>query len=91
MGGGQAMIMSIPEGKAYVNSAGVMVLASMGGRVSHSTVACSGRRRGCRLCSRLSLRVVAVCDSVSVSAHVYDAMAWPIFSTASSLEASPPA
>ena len=73
--GGLVMMTSPLTGKACVNSARVMVLMSMGRRVSYLTVASKGRRRGCGLCSRASLWVVAVYASTSVSAHVYDAIA----------------
>ena len=73
-----------------MNSAGVMVMASMGRRVSHPTAASDGRRRGCRLRIRASLWVVAVCASGSVSAHVYDAMTWTAFNTVFRREAMPP-
>ena len=88
--GGLVMMTSTPAGKACMNSAGVMVLASMGRRVSHPNVASRGRRRGCRLCSHASLWVVAVCASGSVSARVYDVRAWPAFNIASSPVAMSP-
>ena len=84
------MIRSTPAGKACVNSARLMVLASMGRQVSHPTVASGGSRRGCRLCSRASLWAVAVWASGSMSAHVYEATAWPALRTASSHVAMPP-
>ena len=66
------MMRSTPAGNACVNIAGVIVLASMGMRVSHPSIASGGRRRGCRLCSRASLCVVAVWAFGSMSAHVYE-------------------
>jgi len=56
-------MMSVPAGKACVNSTGVMVLVSMGRRVSHPSVAVRGRRSGYRLRSRVILCVVAACAS----------------------------
>jgi len=79
-----------PSGEGMCDRAGVIVLASMGRQLSHRTVFSRGRRRECRLCSRASLWVVAVCVSGSVSAYVYDAIAWPAFNTASSPVAMPP-
>jgi hypothetical protein len=64
---------STSVGKACVNKDGVMVCASMGRRVSHPSRASRERRMGCRLCSRVSLCVVAVWASGSMSAHVYEA------------------
>ena len=52
---GLVMMRYAPAGKACVNRTGVMVLASMGRRVSHPSIASRLRRRGCRLCSRASL------------------------------------
>ena len=65
------MMRTTPAGKAYVKRVGVMVLVSMGRRVSHPSIASWGKKRGCRLCSLASLCVVAVCASGSMSAHVY--------------------
>ena len=73
-----------------MNIARVIDLASMGMRVSHPSIASGGSRRGCRLCSRASLCVVAVWASGSMSAHVYKATAWPALRTASSHVAMPP-
>ena len=87
---GLVMMRSTPARKTCVNSAGVIVLASLGRRVSQPSLASGGRRRRCRLCSRASLCVVAVCASGSMCAHVYDATAWPAFRTASSHGAMPP-
>ena len=61
-----------PAWKACVNNAGVIVLASMERRVSHPSIASGGSRRGCRLCIRASLCVLAVWASGSMSAHVYE-------------------
>jgi hypothetical protein len=80
----------IPAGKACVNSVGVMVLVSMGRRVSHPKIAVRGRRSGYRLRSRLSLFVVAACAAGSTSDHVYDGTAWPDFRNASSPVGIPP-
>ena len=44
----------VPAGKAGVNSVGVMVLVSMGRRVSHPRVAVREGRSGYQLCSRVS-------------------------------------
>jgi hypothetical protein len=84
------MMRSTSAGKACVNNAGVIVLASMGRRVSHPSIASGGRRRGCRLCNRPSLCVVAVWASGSTSAHVYEATACPALRIASSHVAMPP-
>ena len=89
-GGGLAIMRSTPAGEACVNSAGVVVLASMGRRVSHPSIASVGSRMGCRLCSRPSLCVVAVWAFWSMSAHVYKATAWPALKTPSSHVAMPP-
>ena len=67
------MMRSVPAGKTY--SSGVMVLLSIGRRVSHPSIASGGRKRGCRLCRRMSLCNVAVCAYGSMSAHVYEATA----------------
>ena len=88
--GGLVMMMSTPAGKACVNSSGVMVLASMGRRVSHPSIASGGSRRGCLSRRRASLCEMAVCASGSMSAHVYEATAWPDLRTASSYVAMPP-
>ena len=61
------------DGKACVNKVGVMVRVSMGLRMSHPAIASRGRKLGCRLCSRASLCVAAVCASGSMSAHVHEA------------------
>ena len=84
------MMRSTPAGKACVNSAGVKVLESMCRRVSYPSIASRGRKRGCRLYSRVSLCAVAVCASGSMSAHVYEASAWHAFRTASNHVAMPP-
>jgi hypothetical protein len=81
---------SNPVGKACVNSPGVTVLASMGRRMSHPSITPGLMRRGCRLCSRASLCVVAVCASGSMSAHVHEATAWPVFRTDYCPVAMPP-
>ncbi len=88
--GGLISIRSTPAGKACVISERVRVRASMGRRVSHPSVASRERRRGCRLCSRASLRVLAVCASGSMSPQVYEATAWSALRTASSHVAMPP-
>jgi hypothetical protein len=88
--GGLFMMRSTLSGKAFVNSSVVIVLASMGRRVSHPSIASGGRRRGCRLCSRASLCDVVVRASGSMSAHVYEATAWPALKIASSIVAMPP-
>jgi len=69
------MMRSTPAEKACVNSSGVMVLASIGRRVSHPSIASGGRRRGCRSLRRANLCEVAVCASGSMFAHVYEATA----------------
>jgi hypothetical protein len=84
------MMRSTPAGKACVNSSGVMVLASIGRRVSHPSMASWGSRRGCLFLRRASLCEVAVCASGSMSTHVYEATDWPDLRTASSLVAIPP-
>ena len=73
--GGLVMMMSTPAGKDCVNSSGVMVLASIGRRVSHSSIASGGSRKGCRSWRRASLCEVAVCESGSMSTYVYEATA----------------
>ncbi len=88
--GGLAMMRSTPAGKACVNSSGVMVLVSIERRVSQPFIASGGSRRGCRAWSRASLCDVAVCAFGSMSAHVYEATAWPDLRIASSLVAMPP-
>jgi len=87
--GGLVMTRSTPAMKICVNSAGVIVLASMGRRVSHPSIDSGGSKRGCRLCSRASLCVVAVWASESMSAHVYEATAWPTLRIASCFVAMP--
>ena len=44
--GGLVMMRFTPAGKACVNNAGVIVLASMGRRVSHPYIPSGGSRRG---------------------------------------------
>ena len=84
------MMRSTPAGEACVNSAGVIILASMERRVSHPSIASGGNRRGCRLCSWASPCVVAVWASGSMSAHVYEATAWHALRTSSSPVTMPP-
>ena len=84
------MMRSTPAGKAFANTTGVIVLASMGRRLSQHSVASGGSRRGCRLCIRACLCVVAVWVSGSMSAHVYEATAWLALRTASNHVAMPP-
>jgi hypothetical protein len=67
---------------------GVMVMVSMGRRVSHPR-APSGKG-GYRLRSRVSPCVVAACAPGSISDHVYDVTAWPDLRNASSHVAIPP-
>ncbi len=67
------MMRSTPDGKACGNKVVVNDRASMGRRMSHPSIAFRGRRLGCRLYSRASLCVVAVCASGSMSAHVHEA------------------
>jgi hypothetical protein len=81
---------STPAGKACVNNARVMVRVSMGRRVSHPSIASRGRRLGCLFRSLASMCDVAACASGSMSAHVYEATAWPALRTASSPVAMPP-
>ena len=73
--GGLVMMRSTPAGKACVNSSEVMVLAFIGRRVTHPSVASGGSKRGCRAWRRASLCEVTVCASGSMSAHVYEATA----------------
>jgi len=84
------MLRSTPAGKPCVKRDRIMVLVSMGRRVSHPSIASWGRKRECRLCSRASMCVVAVCASGSMFAHVYGATAWPALRTVSSCAAMPP-
>ena len=79
----------IPVGKACVNSVNVMVLVSMGRRVTHPRVAVKGRRSRYRLRIRVSLCVVAACAPGSISNHVYDATAWLDLSNTSTSLAIP--
>ena len=88
--GGLVMMRSDPAGNACVNSAGVMVLATMGRRMPHPSIASKRRRRGCRLSSKASLYVVAVCASGSMSTHVYKATSWSALRTDSRHVAMPP-
>ena len=88
--GGLVIMRSTPAGQACVNSSGVMVLASMGRRVSHPSIASKGSRRGCRSWRRASLCEVAVCASGSMSTHVYEATAWSDLRTDSRPGAMPP-
>ncbi len=88
--GGLVMMRSTPARKARVKSAGEIVRASTGRWVSHPSVASKERRRGCRLCSRPSLCVVAVCALGSRSVHVYEATTWLAFMIVSSHVAMPP-
>ena len=89
------MMRSTPAWKTWVNNAGVIVLASMGRRYSIAvfhipSIASGERRRGCRLCNRASLCVVAVWAFGSMSTHVYDATVWHALRIASSHVAMPP-
>ncbi len=84
------MMRSTPAGKVYVNSARMILLAFMGRRVSHPSVASRKRMRGCRLCNRASLCVVAVCASGSMSDQVYETTAWLAFRSAANHVAMPP-
>ncbi len=84
------MMRSVHAGEACVKSAGVIVLASMRRQMPHPSIASGGSRRGCRLCSRASLCVVAVWAFGSMSAHVYEATAWHALRVASNLVAMPP-
>ena len=70
--------------------AGVMVRVPMGRRASHPSIASMGRRLGCLFLSIASLCDVDVCASGSMSAHEYEATAWPALRTASSPVAMPP-
>ncbi len=74
-GGWPYMMRSAPAGTACANSSGVMVLASIGGRVSHPSMASGGSKSGCRSWRRASMCKVEVCASGSISAHVHEATA----------------
>ena len=88
--GGLVMMRSTPAGWACVNSSGVVVLASIGRRVSHPPIASMGSRSGCRSWRRASLCEVGMCASGSMSVHVYEATQCLDLRVASRLVAMPP-